>query len=132
LEIWAETLNFCPRKFHHLPREFWGPEIPPPGLEFPPPAVSLEKQGAGVKIPLGFFFHPDPLSPNRHCPLIKSLSGDFLATEIPGSRRPVLSSAWGFLSSTWFSPWMTVLSQISLPRCSCPSSRFVWADLFFH
>jgi hypothetical protein len=33
----------------------------------------------------------------------------------------MLSLAWGFLSSTWISPWMTVLSQISLPRCSCPS-----------
>jgi hypothetical protein len=44
----------------------------------------------------------------------------------------MLSSMWGFLSFTWFSPWMMVLSQISLPRCSCPSSRFVWADLFFH
>jgi hypothetical protein len=59
-----------------------------------------------VKIPLGIFFHPDLLSPNRRRRLFKHLSGDSLAAGIPGSRRPVLSSAWGFLSSTWFSPWM--------------------------
>jgi hypothetical protein len=43
----------------------------------------------------------------------------------------VLFSAWGFFSSTRFSPWMMVLSQISLPRCSCPRSRFVWVNPFF-
>jgi hypothetical protein len=84
-----------------------------------------------VKIPLGIFFHPrPPLSPNRRRRLFKHHSGDSLAAGIPGSRRSVLFSAWGLLSSTRFLPWTTVLPQISLPRCSCPRSRFVWADLF--
>jgi hypothetical protein len=49
-----------PQKFHQFTRKFRGPEIPPPGPEFPPPAVSLYKEGAGVKIPLGIFFLPRP------------------------------------------------------------------------
>jgi hypothetical protein len=61
-----------------------------------------------VKIPLGIFFHPDLLSPNHCRRLFKHHSGDSLAAGIPGSRRSVLFSVWGFLSSTWVSPWTMV------------------------
>jgi hypothetical protein len=121
-----------PRKFHHLTRKFWGPEIPPLGPKFPPLQLVYIKGKAGVEIPLGISFHPRPsLSPNRCHRLTKDLFGDSLAAGIPGFHWSMLLSVWGFLSSTQFSPWMTILPQISHPRCLCPSSRFVWVDPFF-
>jgi hypothetical protein len=84
-----------------------------------------------VKIPFGIFFHPNPLSPKRRRALIKTFSGDSLAAGISRSRRPVLSSTWEVSFSASFSPWMMVLSQISHPRCPCPSYWLVWADPFF-
>jgi hypothetical protein len=127
-EIWAETLNFRPPEIPSL-----NPEILGAGISAP--VVSLYKRGGGggVEIPLGISFDPRPsLSPNRRHRLTKDLSGDSLAAGFPGFHRSSLLSAWGFLSSTRFSPWMTVFPQISLPRCLCPSSRFVWVDPFFH
>jgi hypothetical protein len=120
-EIWAETLNFRPRKFHSLTQEIpgGGAEIPPQGQNFRPQWLAYKSRGSGWRYPLASSSTPDPLSPNHRRPLIKLLSGDSLATGISGSRRPALSSTWGVTSSASFSPWMTVLSQISHPRCPC-------------
>jgi hypothetical protein len=121
-----------PQKFHNLTRKFWGPEIPPLGPEFPPlRLVYIKGGGLGWRYLLASLSTPDPPSPNRRRRLTKNVSGDSLAAEFPGFRRSSLLSAWGFLSSTRFSPWTAVLPQISLPRCLCPSSRFVWVDPFF-
>jgi hypothetical protein len=131
-EIWAETLNFRPRKFHHLTRKFRGPEIPPPGPEFLPLRLAYIKEGAGVKIPLGIFFHPRPSLSKPPPPPLQGL-----LRRLPSRRNPRISpvhaplGVGGFLSSTRFSPCTTVLPQISLPKCSCPRSRFVWVDPFF-
>jgi hypothetical protein len=133
LENLGGNVKFPPpsRKFHHLTRKFWGPKILPLGPEFLPLRLVYIKGRSGVEIPLGISFHPRPsLSPNRRHRLTKDLSGDSLAVGFPGFRRSSLLSAWGFLSSTRFSPWTAVLPQISLPRCLCPSSRFVWVDPF--
>jgi hypothetical protein len=113
------------------PRNSGGPEIPPQGRNFRPQRLVYKRRGRGEDTLWHLLPPPNPLSPNRRCPLIKTFFGDSLAAGISGSRRPVLSSTWGVSSSASFSPWMTVLSQISHPRCPCPSSCLVWADPFF-
>jgi hypothetical protein len=56
-EIWVETLNFRPPKIPSL-----NLEILPQGPEFLPLRLVYIYEGAGVKIPLGILFPPDPLS----------------------------------------------------------------------
>jgi hypothetical protein len=118
-----------PRKFHHLTPKFRGPEIWLLGPEFLPLWLVHIKGGPGWRYLLASLSTPNLRSPNRR--LTKALSGDSLAVGIPGYHRSTLLSAWGFLFSTRFLPWTMVLPQISLPRCLCPSSRFVWVDPFF-
>jgi hypothetical protein len=86
-KIWAEMLNFRPPEIPSL-----NPEIPPQGPEFLPLRLAYIKEGAGVKIPLGIFFPPDPLSPNHRCHLFKDFSGDSLATGISDLVGP--HSSW--------------------------------------
>jgi hypothetical protein len=114
-EIWAETLNFRPPEILPLTPEIPGAGNSAPRAGISAPAVSLYKGGGrGGVTPWYLFSPPTPITPNRRRRLNKALSGDSLAAGFPGFRRSLLLSAWGFSSSTRFSPWTAVLPQFSL------------------